>query len=161
VIRYLKEAYLNGLLKLIPFVPLHTAARAITELRHMARNYAHIVHPAPVTWNTIMGYISEILHIPVIPYDDWLTRLDDIPSTSQSLKNIPALQLLEFYQGYTKSTKCGDPNQGVSISPMYELTGTIAAAPSLSPSRLPKLSREDVKTWIDYWIKKGALKAPV
>ena len=79
------------------FLPLHVAASAIIELRQTSSEFVHLVHPRPVPWEVIIGHVSDILGIPIIQYDEWLTRLEASPKTDEALHSNPALHLINFY----------------------------------------------------------------
>ncbi|KIJ25871.1 hypothetical protein M422DRAFT_144228, partial [Sphaerobolus stellatus SS14] len=82
---------------LVSFVPLHVAASAIIDLRNSSSTFAHLVHPRPVTWKSVIGNVAEILGVPTIPFEEWLKRLEAVPRTQEALHNNPALHLLDFY----------------------------------------------------------------
>ncbi|KIJ48229.1 hypothetical protein M422DRAFT_124216, partial [Sphaerobolus stellatus SS14] len=82
---------------LVSFVPLHVAASAIIDLRNSSSIFAHLVHPRPVTWKSVIANVAEILDVPTIPFEEWLKRLEAVPRTPEALHNNPALHLLDFY----------------------------------------------------------------
>ncbi|KIJ30734.1 hypothetical protein M422DRAFT_783906 [Sphaerobolus stellatus SS14] len=82
---------------LVSFVPVYVAAAAIIDMRISSSIFAHLVHPRPVTWRNAIGIIAGILDVPIIPFDEWLRRLEAVPRTSEALHNNPALHLLDFY----------------------------------------------------------------
>ncbi|KAF8514478.1 hypothetical protein JB92DRAFT_2789445 [Gautieria morchelliformis] len=143
---------------LVSFLPLHVAASAIIELRHTSGEYVHIVHPRPVPWEAVIGHMANTLTVPVIPYDEWLARLEASPRTDEDLHRNPALHLIDFYRA---SAVPGDieavqDREAMGIA-MYKTTVTAAEAPSLSTSRLTRLGRDEVESWIGYWKSKGVL----
>ena len=140
------------------FLPLHVAASAIIELRHTSSSFVHIVHPRPVPWEVVIGHVSDALGVPVIPYDEWLTRLEASPKTDEDLHRNPALHLTDFYQASAapKDIRRAQDREAMGMA-MYETTVTAAEAPSLRQSRLTQLGREDVENWIGYWKNKGVL----
>ncbi|KIJ40867.1 hypothetical protein M422DRAFT_780553 [Sphaerobolus stellatus SS14] len=143
---------------LASFVPLQVAAKALVELRRSSGIFANLVHPRPVPWGNVIGWISELLGVPIIPYSEWLRRLEASPRTSESLLNNPALHLLDFYRVATppKGFSGLDKREVFGIA-KYDTTKTVTDAPSLSPEHLPQLIEEDVRRWIEYWKTKGVL----
>jgi hypothetical protein len=142
----------------VSFLPLHVAASAIIELRHTSSEFVHIVHPRPVPWEVVIGHVSDALKVPVIPYDEWLIRLEASPKTDEALHHNPALHLTDFYRASAvpKDMQRVQDREAMGMA-MYETTMTIADAPSLSPSQLAQLGREDVEGWIGYWKTKRVL----
>ena len=124
----------------------------------MSGEFAHIVHPRPVLWDDIIGHVSDALQVPVIPYDDWLTRLEASPKTEEAMHRNPALHLIDFYhasaapKGFLQGENC----EAMGMM-SYDTAVTVAEAPSMGPLSLAQLTREDVKSWIGYWKSKGAL----
>jgi hypothetical protein len=147
-------------LQVVSFVPVHVAASAIIELRHASTEFFHIVHPRPVLWETIIGYISDALRVPLIPYDEWLTRLEASPKTDEALHRNPALHLIDFYRALvvSKDVQRVD-NMEAMGAPIYDTTTTVTEAPSLGPSHLAQLGKSDVESWVRYWRNTGALDA--
>ncbi|KAF8521638.1 hypothetical protein BU17DRAFT_87898 [Hysterangium stoloniferum] len=143
---------------LISFVPLHTAATAIIELRHAKHDFAHIVHPRPVTWRSIVSHLAGALHVPIIPYNEWLSRLEASPKTDEALHRNPALHLIDFYKASAPRSGFKNVHDREAMGfAMYETTTTVVDAPCLHPSTLPQLGRDEVLLWVDYWKGKDAL----
>ncbi|KAF8513307.1 hypothetical protein BU17DRAFT_95460 [Hysterangium stoloniferum] len=144
---------------LVSFVPLHTAASVIIELRSASHDFAHIVHPRPVTWRSIIYHLAEALQVPVIPYNEWLLRLEASPKTGEALHSNPALHLLDFYKLSAPRNGFENVQQREAMGwTTYETTTTVMDAPSLRPNTLSQLGKEEVLLWVDYWKHKGALK---
>jgi len=142
--------------KLVSFVPLHAAATALLELRHASGIFAHLVHPRPVPWRRIIEYVAAIIDIPVIPYDEWLRRLEASPKTSEALHNNPALHLLDFYYASRAPKDRSDLSRREAMGlSLFETRQTVVDAPTLKD--LAQLDMEEVSRWIDYWKSKGAL----
>jgi hypothetical protein len=94
----------------------------------------------------------------MLPYNEWLDRLEALPTTDEAYHQNPALQLLGFYrESVMPNDSKGVEERGAMGLAMYETTRTVADAPSLSPQALPPLGKDDVNRWIEYWQNKGAL----
>ncbi|KIJ28759.1 hypothetical protein M422DRAFT_189414, partial [Sphaerobolus stellatus SS14] len=146
---------------LVSFVPLHVAAAAMIELRNSSSTFAHIVHPRPVSWKNAVGTVAEFLDVPVVPFQEWLKRLEAAPRTSEALHNNPALHLLGFYHACMAPSDFDIARQEESEAmglANYETTQTVVNAPSLNTDNLPQLGREEIARWIGYWEGKGALE---
>ncbi|KIJ49855.1 hypothetical protein M422DRAFT_246221 [Sphaerobolus stellatus SS14] len=144
---------------LVSFVPLHVAASAIIELRNSSSIFAHLVHPRPVTWKSVIANVAEILGVPTIPFEEWLKRLEAVPRTPEALHNNPALHLLDFYHACL--TPKDMPSRQEDREAMgladYETTQTVANSPALNPDNLPQLGREEIARWMGYWERKECL----
>ena len=116
------------------------------------------MHPRPVPWEVIIGHVSDILGIPIIQYDEWLTRLEASPKTDEALHRNPALHLINFYLASIapKDIQRVQDREAMGLA-TYETTATAAEAPSLGQSRLARLGRKDIENWIGYWKNKGVL----
>ncbi|KIJ25888.1 hypothetical protein M422DRAFT_273122 [Sphaerobolus stellatus SS14] len=145
---------------LVSFVPLHVAASAIIELRNSSSTFAHLVHPRPMTWKSVIGNVAENLGVPTIPFNEWLKRLEAVPRTPEALHNNPALHLLDFYHACLSPTDVSsgpEKREAMGLAD-YETTQTVVNAPTLNPDNLPQLGREEIDRWMGYWERKGALE---
>ncbi|EEB87434.1 hypothetical protein MPER_15210, partial [Moniliophthora perniciosa FA553] len=70
----------------------------------------HIIHPSPTTWNAVITVVAKTMKIPLVPYDEWLARLEYLSraeSSSRGHANMAALPLLDFYrEGPKHGLKC-------------------------------------------------------
>jgi len=147
---------LTTVIQLVSFLSLHSAATSLIELRHASGIFVHLVHPRPVLWRDIIDTVATIICVPVIPYDEWLKRLEAVPKTSEVLKNNPALYLLDFYRSAAPPRDKADVGSREAMGlASYATANTARDSPSLD--HLPQLSRDEVVRWIDYWESKGAL----
>ncbi|KAF8576894.1 acetyl-CoA synthetase-like protein [Ramaria rubella] len=144
---------------LISFLPVHVAASALIELRHTSSQFVHLVHPRPVPWTSVIQHVADNLHVPVIPYEEWLSRLKVSPRTDDALHRNPALHLIDFYQFSTtpKDFARLSSREAMGVA-MFETKISATEAPSLAPARLWQLGKCDVNKWIGYWKSKGALE---
>ncbi|KIJ49878.1 hypothetical protein M422DRAFT_246246, partial [Sphaerobolus stellatus SS14] len=119
--------------------------------------FAHLVHPRPVTWKSVIGNVAEILGVPTIPFEEWLKRLEAVPRTPESLHNNPALHLLDFYHACLSPNdiSSGQEKREAMGLADYETTQTVANAPALDPDNLLQLGREEIARWMGYWERKA------
>ncbi|KAJ7573570.1 hypothetical protein C8J56DRAFT_982554 [Mycena floridula] len=111
-----------------------------------SRSIVNLVHPKPVKWSDIATWLIQAVNEPNISRVDpnrWRERLRleaEVKSDSQ-LSNLPALKLLQFFEGLTQentSTEIGGlPTFSVSKE------GLVGA--------LKPLSFSDVQRWVSYW----------
>lgn len=109
-------------------------------------------------WKAVIQHIADILDVPVIPYDEWLNRLEASSTTDEDLHRNPALHLIGFYRvsATPKDANRIGEREALGLA-MYETQSTVADASCLMPERLPQMGKEDISRWIDYWKRKGAL----
>ncbi|KAF8585451.1 acetyl-CoA synthetase-like protein [Ramaria rubella] len=144
----------------VSFLPLHVAASSLIELRHTSSQVVHLVHPRPVPWMNVIQHVADTLRLPVIPYGEWLSRLEAMPRTHETLQRNPALHLIDFYRvsAPLKDTEGLASKEAMGMA-TYETKIAAVEALSLSSKSLPQLGKEDVACWIEYWNGKGALQA--
>jgi hypothetical protein len=138
------------------WIPLTSAARAIAEMRFSSVQFVHLAHPRPVPWSTVFDAFCSLLIVPIVPYSEWLSRLEESQAITtapteapiEALQNNPALRLIGFFRSDViglASTK------GISLS----LDEAQKASETLSVDKLAQLGIEDVKRWVDYWRSTG------
>lgn len=57
---------------------------------------ADLVHPTPISWNTVFKRFSELLDVPLVPYAEWLQKLEAQLTVQGS--ELHALRLLNIYK---------------------------------------------------------------
>lgn len=138
----------------ISWLPVDTAASALLDLAFLNRDaghFYHLVSPKPVNWNTFMSPLSETLRVPLVPYDSWLSALQErarmtsiTASTTPVEKHIPAFSLLEFFANI-------DFGEGIPLS----MENTLGASKSLATYE--PLGRDDAIRCLQYWRRSGLL----
>ena len=137
--------------------PAYEAAKAFTEMPRSKEPFLHLVHPRPTPWHDIMAPIAELLGVPLVPYEQWLSALKNSVEHGsadevEAMKLKPALRLLPFYAA-----------QGRVMSPDREPMGLLyldtTKAREISPALagLPALDAERARRWIAAWKKAGFL----
>ena len=129
-----------------------SAARAIAEIRHSSSQFVHLAHPRPVPWGTIFDAFSALLGVPLVPYSEWLARLEESGKVivaarekNDDLQNNPALRIIELFR--TDSMGIASA-RGLSLLSIDE---ALKVSETLRGDKLPQLGIEDVKRWLSYW----------
>jgi hypothetical protein len=95
---------------------------------------------------TLAGVIASELAVPLIPYADWLSRIEDasqIPAKSSSFR---APRLLPFFRSINQRP----PGDGDAFGfPKLDTVNALRLSHTLSTTG--ELGEEDVKRWISYW----------
>ena len=138
------------------FIPDQNAASALIELRNSPSLFVHLVHPHPVKWNDIIGYLSDALQIPSISHEEWLTRLEEA-SLQQLAEGHPARQLLDFYRTAFLSKQSDAAKREAMGLPLYDTTNAVADCSSLFLDNLPRFRSEEVTRWVEYWRRQNVL----
>ncbi|KAL6304755.1 hypothetical protein BKA93DRAFT_261672 [Sparassis latifolia] len=150
----------------ISWLSMDLAAAAIVDMRDTMGETLHLVHPRPVTWDTIMKPIASVLAVPLVPYREWFARLQssvlDTASASNNSKagdrvsgsTIDALKLMDMYRLGMKNL---NPHRRTSTESMGLLPKVASqkafhASATLMDERLcPPLCPGDANKWVHYW----------
>ena len=139
--------------------PAYEAARAFTEMRHSPESIVHLVNPRPVSWHSLLEPIAKELNVPLVPYTQWLSALENSVEQGSSeeveaMRLNPALRLLPFYKA-----------QSTAMTPDREAMGLVfistdkAVQVSDSLAGMPQLDEERAKMWLAAWRKSGFLSS--
>ncbi|KAJ7443002.1 putative aminoadipate reductase [Mycena latifolia] len=105
----------------------------------------NLVHPRPVSWDTIISNMARIANRKLIPFAEWVRQLEAraARATPEDIKNIPGIKLLDFFTAVT----AGGGSTEFSTVKAQELSSAIR---SVEP-----LGMEDVERWMQYWSEEG------
>ncbi|EJD43640.1 ketoacyl-synt-domain-containing protein [Auricularia subglabra TFB-10046 SS5] len=153
--------YLPIVDKDVSWIPLDAAAKAIADVAcytATAPSVLHLVHPKPVLWSDIFGAVSAKTGAQLIPYGEWVARLENVlldGSTNGSSDVSHALRLLDFFRDRLEKVKTapkdrllGDAYDGL-LFPRVDMAQMLRVSPSLREVR--PLDASDVETWLDAW----------
>ena len=122
------------------WIPLELAGSAIAEARNASSSIVHIAHPKPVPWRYIFGRVSQTLNVPIVPFPDWLGRLEALVSSSKG-SDTRAVALLEIY-------RTADPT-ATKIMPHTSIENALRESPTLAAAQ--PLTERDIDSWLSYW----------
>ena len=124
-------------------------------MRKDASPVVHIAHPKPVPWNTIVDSVSEILDVPIVPYSQWFSKLEQAATAalesglSATSPKYPAFHLLHFYRSQQSSD-----NQNMESDAITGANLDLAAAKSssgiMADANLAQLNSSSVAQWLSY-----------
>jgi len=128
----------------------------VTPPNSQSHQTLHIVHPNPVTWDSVFEIFSQELQVPLVSYSTWLSKLKN---SKLGLEELPAKKLLSFFQGVSESSAMMDQEVDDASEAMgiMRLDTTKAERISESLRNAAQITTEDVKRWSRYWIAKGLL----
>ncbi|KAJ7870004.1 hypothetical protein B0H13DRAFT_2557202 [Mycena leptocephala] len=139
----------------VTWLPVHIAAAAIIDFLETApgTQIVHLINPRPVTWSTLANIIAADRGVPLVPYTEWLSQLENVAQkqTQEDSKSFRALRLLPFFRSQNHQTA-----REAFGFPRLDAANAISASKSLrSPGC--QLGEKDVKEWIRYWREAGFL----
>ncbi|KZT01088.1 NAD(P)-binding protein [Laetiporus sulphureus 93-53] len=142
------------------WVPFEIAAAALLDFRKASNetHVVHLVHPQPVIWHSLAAVISSELSVPLVPFAEWLAKLEHA-ARSGSTDNMPqqitrAAQLIPFLRSLLEAKL----TTRLALSwPEVEEKRALEASSTLADPALRRLGADDVKRWIAYWERCGAM----
>ena len=123
----------------VSWVPLEVVGSVVAEIRNTSSNIIHIAHPKPVSWRYIFGKVSQTLDIPVVPFSDWLARLEALTTSSKG-NETKAIALLE-------TCRTVDPSAPKFV-PRMSSENALRDSPTLAAAQ--SLTDRDVDSWLFY-----------
>ncbi|KAJ7753642.1 hypothetical protein DFH07DRAFT_921322 [Mycena maculata] len=139
----------------VTWLPVQVAAAAIIDFLEIgpSTRIVHLVNPQPVPWSTLGKIIASELSVPLVPYAEWLSRVESASKTRKSSGPFRAPRLLEFFRSRNLST---GPERDAFGLPKLDMANALSASQGL---QFPKcrLGENDVKLWMMYWRSVGLL----
>lgn len=154
-------------LKVISWIPLDLASRALIELRDSTSPVVHLVHSKPATWSVVAEAISSKFGLYLVQYSEWLKYLEKRASSHNSGGSddseldgdrIPAESLLLFFQqakASMKNSKIGCEAMGLATLDCRQ--AKLGSATLRDDEGLREIRSEEVTLWIDDWKTRGYL----
>ncbi|KDQ07664.1 hypothetical protein BOTBODRAFT_139808 [Botryobasidium botryosum FD-172 SS1] len=146
----------------VSWLPLPVAAIALVEMRNSPYGVIHLCHPRPVSWSSIFTHIASSLGAEMVPFADWLRRLEGSLESADKIQveeanRNPALMFLDTFQQCISVADSGISFRDAIGFPMLETTRAVEVAHSLRAENLNQLRAEDVEQWLAYWRRSGFL----
>lgn len=145
----------------VSYISAYDAAGAIVDMLDTKEEVLHVVHPRPVAWSSLIESFSKVLSVPAVPYNDWLTSLEEaakgIPSDPAAVESAhrtnPALRLLPFFRAFDASPP-GETKEALGFA---RLSCAKSTTVSTSLQNADVLGEKDVERWVASWRKSGFL----
>ncbi|KZO93857.1 acetyl-CoA synthetase-like protein [Calocera viscosa TUFC12733] len=146
----------------VSWIPTDMAAQSIIDVMHGSVNspsgtstYLHLVHPRPVSWDSVLAPIARQLECRLVPFSEWLDALSEAAEDDAEVTRNPAIKLLDFYRSIgEKETETGQ-DQTKEAMGMPDMETREAEARSETLRNLPCLGEEDALNWMGYWRTRG------
>ncbi|KAF7374105.1 Acetyl-CoA synthetase-like protein [Mycena sanguinolenta] len=134
------------------WIPVHIAAEAMVDfLEATTAGIVHLINPQPVPWHALAEVVAAEFKIPLVPYTEWLNRLEHAAKAEGNTVPLRASRLLEFFRSLHQQS--GEDAFGF---PKLAMTQALASSQSLRTGKC-RLEEKDVKEWIKYWRNVGLL----
>ncbi|KAI0060607.1 polyketide synthase [Artomyces pyxidatus] len=147
----------------VSWLPVDIAAAAMIDMLYTPTpEVLHLCHPSPIPWNQMMEFFASSLHLPIVPYPDWLSLLESGFLASSSSSGAvpllqPALRLLEFFS-HVQAWMSGSSNparlESNGLVPRLAMEEGLRISATLDKT-LPQLRESDVAQWLAYWRSVG------
>lgn len=143
----------------ISWIPAVITAKVIIETRHSTALMTHLTHPRPVQWSSVFSVFSSALDLPMVPYSEWLYRLEQrnselVGSSAEAeaaaYTEIPALKLMDFFIGATRGDEGSKNVEAISLR-LLSLDEAKKASITMRDENLQQVGQKDVHKWLDYW----------
>jgi hypothetical protein len=129
----------------------------LVEMRNSSEPMLHLAHPNPVPWNSVFGRIASILNVDLVPYSDWVARLESNRlefeeeaaanrGSGGSAKRPNAFNLLDIF--YAPAVLHSNPETEAFL-PKISTEVAQRVVPSFGSIR--QLGDDDIDRWLTYW----------
>ncbi|KAJ8517252.1 hypothetical protein ONZ45_g5549 [Pleurotus djamor] len=128
------------------WIPASLAGRAIADLLNQESTTSpvvNLVHPKPLPVSHLMQVIGRQLRVPLIPYQEWLSRIEATDLSRMELDQVPALKMMDFYQRH------GLRDMKISDMICRELSPSLRSA--------AEIDDDEIINWVSYWRGSGLL----
>ncbi|KAF8552805.1 NAD(P)-binding protein [Imleria badia] len=148
--------------EVVHWIPVHTAAQAVAEMRNAQSTYLHVTHPLPVSSLTLLRTLSDQLHLPLIPLSQWTTKLEThvhtttLPVSSSKLEEDPALTLLRHVE-HARDPTATDAVLTRIFNHVRVASGEAWFASPTLHGGVSALGIEDVRLWLRHWREVGLI----
>ncbi|KDR70335.1 hypothetical protein GALMADRAFT_36789, partial [Galerina marginata CBS 339.88] len=146
--------------KNVDWVPVHIAAKSLIDFRtcdnQQSCTIVHLVHPRPTSWSSLARILASDLSIPLVPFVDWLTKLEQCgkidPGTTDNqpgvklVRALPALRMLSFFRFALENA--GESGNALGF-PSLLFDEAVRLSTTLSDT--PPLGESDARMWLKYW----------
>lgn len=124
-------------------------------MRTSSETFLNLQHPHPVPLASIMGLMSSLIGVPLVPFETWVAALEAKEGVRKGIvanngQTSPALQLLEFFRASLR----GNQDSSLALqTPDMAIQRAMLAAPTLSRQR--SLTTKEMERWVAYWRSLG------
>ncbi|KAF8216298.1 hypothetical protein K438DRAFT_1796975 [Mycena galopus ATCC 62051] len=137
----------------VTWLPVPIAAEAIIDfLEATTSEIVHLINPHPIAWRILGAVAASELNVPLVPYMEWVSRLEHAAKVQNDTVPMRASRMLDFFRTVDGQSS----NEDAFGFPKLSMTRALALSQSLR-ARNSRLEDKDVKRWIQYWRSVGLL----
>ncbi|KAH9934282.1 ketoacyl-synt-domain-containing protein [Fomitopsis serialis] len=144
----------------VAWLPVDTAAAILVEFMDSSKKVLHLCHPRPVTWTQVFNYFSLILDLPLVPYSDWITRLERglvLSEDASAMRYLEhGLRLLDIFR-FAADANEPRPDVMEKLNHSADIMHGLEASPTLRDGRISEIGLDDVRSWVNYWQREGLI----
>ncbi|EPQ57833.1 polyketide synthase [Gloeophyllum trabeum ATCC 11539] len=146
----------------ISWIPVDMAAAAMVDFLTCRDAVLHLRHPKPILWRVMANSLARIIDVPVVPYAEWLARLEH-ELKAQGIRQIspylaPAMRLMDVYRSPRSDDHPAQPmTESNGLFPALSIGKAIEASPTLRDPDLPEIQEDEIAAWVRYWRQMDAL----
>ncbi|KAK7046200.1 acetyl-CoA synthetase-like protein [Favolaschia claudopus] len=132
----------------VSWIPVHVAAAALIDFLGLPTGrILHLVNPRSVPWRTLAAAAASALDAPIVPYAEWLGRLEAaIREQPKSATVLRATHLLDFFRSLREEI----PQEEAFGLMRLDMGNALAASRHLRDVEF-RLSGRDMEQWMKYW----------
>ncbi|KAJ7648213.1 hypothetical protein DFH06DRAFT_1050166 [Mycena polygramma] len=136
----------------VAWLPVHIAARAIIDMLDFTSStqIVHLINPLPVSWSVLAKVVADDFGVPLVPYAEWLAKLESAAQIPETLKSFRAPRLMPFFRAQNGRAAAAE----AFGFPKLGITNAVNASQFLRSTNC-QLGEKDVKEWLRYWRSVG------
>ena len=110
----------------------------------------HLVAPRAVPWDAVFLPMAERLGLPVVPYDEWVARLEKSAADARAKGGVEGHDSAHNLISFFKAEGMGGAAVPLSTEKAVRCSKALATA--------RPIGREDAIKYVEFWAKVGHLK---
>ena len=142
---------------------MDVAAQTLRDMLDSNELILHLVHSHPVQWSSLFEPASQMLGLRLVPYAEWLEKLEasasELSSSKDAAENAeenPALRIIDFFKASApasdeKSASNGAEESASEAMGLKRLSLEKALQVSSTLKTCAPLSVKDMSKWMKCW----------
>lgn len=138
----------------ISWLPVDVAAVILVEFMASSAQVLHLSSPRPVAWSEVFSHFATTLGLPLVPYADWITRLELGLVSSGDVSMVRCLEHgLRLLDVFRFAADPNDPRPDVmsKFNPQVDITHGLEVSTTLRDRSIREIGLEEVSRWVNYW----------
>ncbi|KAJ7894322.1 hypothetical protein B0H14DRAFT_802925 [Mycena olivaceomarginata] len=132
----------------VSWIPAHSAAAAIVDFLDLPTGkILHLINPKSVPWRTLAAAAAFELGFQLVPYADWLSRLEIATNVQENTVTSRATHLLHFFRSLNRKEISQEEAFGLM---KVDMVNALSGSEHLRVMDW-QLAGKDMEQWIKYW----------